>query len=43
MCEDDPDLEDDPFMQKKKKKRLEEMKAQALLPKFGSLIEIDKT
>ena len=40
MVEEDPDLEDDPYMQEYRKKRLEELKVEASKPRFGSLVEI---
>ena len=42
MIEDDPDFAEDEVMLELQQKRLGEMKAQAALPKFGSVIEIIK-
>ena len=40
--EDDPDLEDDDFMQEYRKQRMGEMKAAAEAPTFPGMIEITK-
>jgi len=42
MMDDDPDFAEDEVMIELQQKRLGEMKAQAALPKFGSVIEINK-
>jgi hypothetical protein len=42
MVEDDPDLEEDEYMQAYRKKRLEELKLEAGKPRFGNLREISR-
>lgn len=42
MAEEDPDLEDDDLFEEYRRQRLEEMKAAAARPKFGSLLEISR-
>merc|ERR1712166_378099 len=42
MIEDDPDFEEDETMIELQNKRLEEMKANAMLAKFGQVFEINK-
>ena len=42
MCEEDPDLEDDPYMREYWEKRLAELKMEVAKPKWGYLLEIAK-
>lgn len=42
MIEDDPDLEDDAYMQEYWQKRLQQMKEEAAKARWGDMIEISK-